>query len=529
MSGALAGDLAGLMTAEAYPHAVGRIELVQTHISWVLLTGEYAYKIKRPVRYAFVDLTSFEQRARLCAEELRLNRRFAPDLYIDVCPVTLRAGVARIGGSGEIIEHAVKMRQFAREEMLDRLLEAGRIEPRELREFGADLARIHADLPVARASDPWGAPERVSTVLLGNLRETGEALARLPARLSVADLQSAMEARLAATASLIASRKAAGKVRECHGDLHSRNVVRFGGRLVAFDCLEFEPAFRWIDVADEIAFLYADLRSEGGAAHAYEFLSGYLAATGDYEACRLIALYAAHRMVVRAKVTALTAADAGDEASRSQLQQQAAAYVQRAREELAERERILVLMSGLSGSGKTWLARRLGPRLEAIHLRSDVERKRLAGLPESGRTGSGIGEGLYSAAASAQVYEHLAQSAAHVLLGGFCAIVDATFLRRSDRTRFAQLAKDLGVPALLVQCEAPPSVLRERIEEREREGTDASEAGMDVLRWQLANAEPVGSDEGLRILRVETTRSDMLEELIREIEAVGDAGPAGSQ
>ena len=525
MTPVLPQPLAGLMKADAYPHPVGRIELVQTHVSWVLLTGSYAYKIKRPVCFPFIDLRSMERRRDLCKQELLLNRRFAPGLYVEVCPVTLQAGRARIGGGGEIIEHAVKMKQFAREDELYRLLDDGRIAPGELRDFGVALGRIHAGLPVAGPGDVWGEPERTSDVLLANLRESADALAGLHQREAVADLESEMRARLNAARPLMSARKAAGMVRECHGDLHSSNIVRVDGHLVAFDCLEFEPSFRWIDVAEEIAFLFADLRAGGRMAHAYEFLSGYLEETGDYQACRLLPLYAAHRMLVRAKVVALAAAEAGDGAERARLSERSIRHLQQARLELTSRRPLLVLMSGLSGSGKTWLARQLAPRLEAVHLRSDLERKRMAGLPPQSRSGSVIGAGLYAPQVSAQVYERLASSAADILAGGLDVVVDATFLRRAERERFARLAEELAVPALLVLCEAPPAVLRERIERREQEGVDLSEAGLDVLRWQQERIEMPDHEEGLPVIRADTTRTAIVESVLARIQQAGGIGP----
>src|SRR5262249_24143296 len=258
----LPGHLQALLSPWAYPHPVNAVQLIETHVSWVLLTGEFAYKIKRPVKHSFVDQRSLERRHFLYQGEVRLNRRFAPELCLGVCPITVCANEARIEGSGPAIEHAVRMRQFAREDELDQLLEAGTFEPYELELFGHELAQIHARLPVAPAEEQAHASGALAELVLHNLEEGTRAGRYLGWAADADALESALAALISATARLRSQRLAHGRVRECHGDLHARNIVRYGTRLLAFDCLEFDPALRCIDVADEIAFLLADL---GGA------------------------------------------------------------------------------------------------------------------------------------------------------------------------------------------------------------------------------------------------------------------------
>jgi predicted kinase len=274
--------------------------------------------------------------------------------------------------------------------------------------------------------------------------------------------------------------------------------------------MEFSEAFRWIDVADEIAFLVADLKAQGHAAHGHAFLSGYLAQSGDYDACRVLDLYEAHRALVRAKVTALGWTDLAQthEVDLGLARRQYGAYAGVAHAPLAPKRPILVLVGGLSGSGKTWLASRLAPLLGAIHLRSDVERKRLAGLVESARTGSPLGQGLYATEMTVRTYEQLSRCAEQVAGGGYPAIVDATFGRREDRARFRALAGRLRIPVRLLHCRASPEVLRRRIAQRHALGTDASEADLDVLRWQEAHVEPISTGEGLEALEVDTAAGD---------------------
>jgi aminoglycoside phosphotransferase family enzyme/predicted kinase len=521
--------LRALLRPAAYPHPVESIELVQTHVSWVLLTGHLAYKIKRPVQYPFVDLRSAERRAFLCREELRLNRRFAAELYLDVCDITSDEGEARIGGQGEVIEHAVRMVQFGREDQLDRLLAAGGADPAALETFGRSLADIHARLPVVPAHALWGRAESVRSVVLENLEQCARACAPYGDPRGLHALRGMLSAHLERSGASIDERRAAGRVRECHGDLHARNVVQRDGRLLAFDCMEFSDAFRWIDVADEIAFLLADLSALKHAAHAHAFLSGYLAESGDYDACRVLGLYEAHRALVRAKVTALGWTDLAQarEVDLGLARRQYEAYVGVAHAALGSKTPLIVLVGGLSGSGKTWLASRLAPLLGAIHLRSDVERKRLAGLPESARTGSPLQQGLYTQEASTRVYEHLAHCAEQVASGGYPVIVDATFARREDRARYSAMASRLGAAVRLLHCRALPGVLRQRVAQRHTRGSDASEADLGVLAWQEAHAEPVGTDEGLATIEVDTTRGDPEPSIDHLVAALRTAGGAG--
>ncbi len=516
MSDGLPLSLSALLLPAAYPHAVDSIELIRTHVSWVLLTGEFAYKLKRPVRYPYIDLTRAERREFCCREELRLNRRFAPQLYIEVCAITAAAGKARIGGDGTTIEYAVKMRQFRREDELDRLLASGELAPDELGIFGGALAAIHARLPTAGATDPWATAEQVSRGILENLAQCAQAADVFSDVARIEALRAPLQEQLVTLQQWMEARRRAGRVRECHGDLHTCNLVRWRSRLLAFDCMEFEPAFRWIDVADEIAFLLADLGARGYPDHAHRFLAGYLAASGDYQACRLLPMYQAHRALVRAKIIAVSARESDTANGAGQRQEWRRLTGFAATALTAHRSR-LFLTCGPSGSGKTWLADRLAPRLRAIHLRSDVERKRRVGLPPATRLQAEPAQGVYSPESTAAVYADLLAQVEDLLAGGRDAIVDATFGRREQRERFLERARQMGAWCLIIVCAAPVEVLHTRVATRCLAGGDASDADQAVLGWQLARHEALDATELARAVYAHTDEPGVIEDVMRQV------------
>jgi uncharacterized protein len=347
-------------------------------------------------------------------------------------------------------------------------------------------------------------------LLLENLAEFLDAAGRLGVPDAAAGLCEPYSARLEAARPWLETRRQSGRVRECHGDLHAGNIVRYGDRLRAFDCMEFEPAFRWIDVAEEIASLFMDLCARQSRPHAYAFVNGYFFQGGDYQACRVMRLYATHRALVRAKVAALRSLDACDEVARADGRAAHARYLACARTLVAGRPAQLILTCGLSGSGKTWLAERLVQRLGAIHVRSDVERKRLAGLGERQRSHAAPDEGLYAAEVNQRVYERLEECAAEALAGDFPVIVDATFQWRAQRARFRALAARHSAVLRVILCQAPQEVLEARIAARRSAAADASEADRQVLHLQQARFEPILPDESLAVIGADTTDADVV-------------------
>ncbi|HEU0278114.1 MAG TPA: AAA family ATPase [Rhodanobacteraceae bacterium] len=459
-------------------------EVLETHISWVLLAGDFAYKVKKPVRLPFADFSTLAARRHYCEEELRLNRRLAPQVYLDVVPITGRPDAPRFGGAGEALDYAVRMRRFAQDAMFDHLLAAGRLRPEHLDRLAERIARFHTEAPVTR-EPAFGTPERVLQPALDNFTEL-TAHADAGRRTALDRLAAWTRDAYRTLAPTLAARHRGGFIRECHGDLHLRNIVLLDDQPVPFDCIEFSDELRWIDVMSEVAFLVMDLLDRGQPTLAYRFLDAYLAHTGDYAGVAVLRFYLAYRALVRAKVHALRARQMGDDANESaRLQAATDHYIELADEVAHGAKPALIIMHGLSGSGKSRIAAALVKTLHAIRLRSDVERKRLFGLAATADSQSAVGAGLYGADASARSYNRLADLARPILDAGYPIIVDAAFLARAQRDSFRGLAHEAAVPFRIVDCHADPVVLRDRIAARATDTAEPSEATTAVLEHQL--------------------------------------------
>jgi len=471
------------------------VRVAETHISWVFLTGEYAYKVKKPVKFPFLDFSTLERRQRFCEEELRLNRRLAPQLYLAVVPIGGNDRAPRVGVE-PAIEYAVKMREFPEEARLDRVVVAGALAPEPLRAFGERLARFHAE------QAPLDPSQAAASALAGALENFDELRAALPARElhELAALRNWTEERAASIAPTIERRAALGRYRECHGDLHLENLLMYDGKILAFDALEFDPRLRETDVVSEASFLAMDLVAHGRADLGYEFLTAYLEASGDYDGLDVLRFYAVHLALVRTKVRALKAAQKSGTAGHSAL----APYLETARDFVAHRTPLLIITHGLSGSGKTHVTQALIGGLRAVRVRSDLERKRLHGLDASARSGSAVGSGLYDSGSTARTYSRLAEVAAAAVRNGFDAIVDATFLRRTERDALSRIAREHDARFAILDCVAPEEVLRGRVAARAAESRDASEASVAVLDHQLAEQDPLGGDEQRATISVPT-------------------------
>lgn len=503
-----------LLVATAFPHEVTELRLVETHISWVILTGELAYKIKKPVKLDFIDTSTRERRRHYCNEELRLNRRLAPELYLRVVPIARHGGLARVDAAGTAIEYAVCLKQFPPEAELPALLERDAVSLPEMLRLGETLARFHLQTPEFCGSNAAEATQRVYDTVLDNLQQLLEYAERNRTTPELRRLWDWTRSAIDAHEVTFEERTRGRRIRDCHGDLHAANIVRFNGRLVPFDCIDFDPQLRCIDVINDIAFLVMDLHSRHREDFAAALLSRYLEITGDYDGVRLLPFYAVYRALVRAKVDAIAA-----EQSRHLVDHYTNRMQRRVRTaiELMQRPQpILLLMHGLSGSGKSWLSERLVAPLHALRIRSDLERKRLLGTSPDV---SGFKRGNYAPEVSHRVYARLVECAESCLQGGFNAIVDAAFLDASDRELFTSLAERMSVTCAFISCQASPATLLQRVATRAEHGNDASEADRSVVRAQLRDFEPLESERH-RILQIDTENVDAVGTVVGFVRAM---------
>lgn len=481
-----------LLEPQRYPGAVARVELVQTHISWVLLAGEFAYKIKKPLKLPFLDFSTLAQRQRCCGDELRLNRRFAPDLYLGVIGLFNTPQDPHWSGEGAPIEYAVKMRRFDEASRLDRVCARGELQPGHLSDLADTLVAFHAAAAVAPPASRFGSASEVMAPARDNFSDLRRLLPEARVQTRLAALHTWTEAQFQQLAPLMEARKHAGRVRECHGDLHLANMVLIGGRVCLFDCLEFNEDLRWIDVANEIAFTYVDLLAHDQPGLATWFVNEVWSRSGDYEAAQLLRFYAVYRALVRAKVAAIrTTQTHGDD-------REALAHIALAERLAAPPPARLLITHGLSGCGKTVASNALlqhDVHASTVRVRSDVERKRLHGLAAAQSSGSGLDAGMYAADAHSHTYAHLRGLAGMLLRAGWSVVVDATFLKRADRDAFGALAQNVGVEFAVLAPQATAAQLRERVQARNALGMDASEATLAVLAQQMRILEPLGPDE----------------------------------
>jgi len=473
-----------------FPH---RSRIEETHISWVLLTGCDAYKIKKSLDLGFLDFSTLAARRFYCTEELRLNRRLAPDIYLDVVAIGGSPERPVLGGE-PAIEYAVHMRRFPRSAMMDRLLADGHITTVHIDRLATTIACFHAALPPAAADSPFGSPAAIESAVLENFAQLAPSLEASADLAMLEQVRRASLLEFAACEPLFRQRKADGCVRECHGDLHLGNIVLLDDTPVPFDGIEFSATLRWIDVISEIAFTVMDLMQRGQPQFAWRFLDKYLENSGDYSGVGVLRFYLAYRAMVRAKVAAIRA----NQEDAAQAPHELAAcrsYLALALDCLTRRHPALIITHGLPGCGKSTFAQIALERLGAIRIRSDVERKRLFGLAALADSRSQTGAGIYGEEATRRTYTRLHELARGLFAAGFPVIVDAAFLRHAERENFRMLAREMGAPFVIASLQADAAVLAERLAERRSRADDASEADAAVLRTLQAVQEPLQEEE----------------------------------
>jgi aminoglycoside phosphotransferase family enzyme/predicted kinase len=475
-----------------------RVSVIETHISFVILTGRYALKIKKAVSLGFLDFTTLAARHFYCHRELDLNKRVAPAIYLDVVPITGTAAEPRIGGDGPAIEYAVRMREFPQDALLTRVLARGELRASDVDDLAATVATFHASAAVATvAHESWrfASADSILDLAVRNFIEIEPSLELESDRLQLARLRRWTEREHAERNRWFTERQRRGFVRECHGDLHLGNIALTEGGVTIFDCIEFNDQMRWTDVMADVAFLTMDLQEHRRPDFAVRFLNRYLELTGDYDGMAVLRFYVVYRAMVRAKVACLRASQTADGDARHTCINDYRKYIGFAERASQATRAAVVITHGPAGSGKTTLSEGLVELAGAIRIRTDVERKRRHGLGSQFRSGSGLNAGMYSAEETNRTYASVARLARTISAAGYPVVVDGTFLQRRHRDRFLALAADLGVPFVIVDFVARAETLRDRVRRREKKVADTSEADVRVLEDQLDRQEPLTRDE----------------------------------
>ena len=501
-----------LQNPALYPHKVEYFKVIETHISWVLLTGYYAYKIKKPLNLGFLDFSSLEKRRHYCQEELRLNSRLAPDIYLDIVTISGTEKQPKLDASGTVIEYAVKMQQFEEDKTFDLLLAQNQLTHNHVKQTAKIIAAFHCGIESTVADTDFGSSDTIMQFVRENFTQILQ-LDGIEKPGGLTRLASWSEQQYTALLPFLKQRKQAGFIRECHGDLHLGNIALIAGQVVPFDGIEFNPSLCWIDVISEIAFLVMDLQDKQRHDLAFQFLNEYLQFSGDYAGLKLLHFYLVYRAMVRAKVNAIRASQSTSDKEHQQAIISYQGYLQLAKSYTQKSTPLMMIMHGVSGSGKSWLSEQIISRYQAIRIRSDVERKRLHNLSPQKNSHSGIASNLYSQTSSEMTYQHLLQLTVKIINAGYNVIVDATFLQQQQRKLFFQQAEQLQVPFLIVHTQANKQDLLKRIKDRAGQQGNVSEANQAVLENQFLHMQPLNDEEQKHSLSVETTQATLLSNL----------------
>lgn len=494
--------LKSLLKPDAYPEATTRVELLQTHVSWIFLTDSHAYKIKKPVDLGFLNFSTIDRRRFYCNEEIRYNRRLCPDIYIGVVELRQTNGCANFRDQGHVIDYAVKMKRLPAESMLDRLVMNNTVSIADIRDVARVIAEFHHTLPTSPAISEYGRPDRIRFNWIENFEQI------LPFENSTLPAPERQQIRswvlsfIEQNADLFAARIDNGFIRECDGDIHLENICLSGGKVYIFDCIEFSERFRCCDTTADLAFLLMDLDFRGRNDLSAEVLATYSDVSGDNIVPALLSFYKIYRAFVRGKVESLHSIDPDiNEQQRNNAITRAIRYFRLARGYI-ERSRLrptLFITCGLMGCGKSTLAAQLSFELGIPSYNSDTIRKQMAGIsPETGIRVA-FGQGIYSDQATQETYSELLTRAEEELKNGSSVIVDACFISRESRMLFANLAKSYAVSFVILFISCSEAINKRRLSDRSASGRSVSDGRAELLNLQRRLFEAPDNGEGLLI------------------------------
>jgi aminoglycoside phosphotransferase family enzyme/predicted kinase len=488
--GRLPPHVEALLLPSTYPHSVERVELIQTHISYVLLAGEYVYKVKKPVDMGFLDYTSLEKRKFYCEQEVQLNRRLCSDAYLGIVAITVENGTVSLDGKGEVVDYAVKMKRLPAERMMERLLERGTITSEMLERLTAKLATFHAEAETSEHIQSFGGLEAVAANWRENFDQTEPYIGQTISREQFERIRAYVDRFLVEDAWLLENRVKDDRIRDCHGDLRS-NAVCFEDGICVFDCIEFNDRFRYADTASDLAFLAMDIDFRGQPALSDEMVGLYLAQSLDTTLPLVLHFYKCYRAFVRGKVDGFQLDQPEIPAEQKAVAAEGARRYFALADEYASRATpaIVIALVGVTGSGKSYLGNALASRLGAVVISSDVTRKTLAGLDPKRQQPEPVDSGIYSPEMTDLTYAEMLLQAVSFLSRGKPVVLDASYLARQMRQRAREFAERAGVRFLAVECVADEPLVRERLQRRRSAVWSPSDGRWEVYQAQLKRAE----------------------------------------
>jgi aminoglycoside phosphotransferase family enzyme/predicted kinase len=484
-----------LQKTDLYSHKVNNFKVFETHSAWIIGTGAWVYKIKKNVNFGFLDYSSLEKRHFYCEQEVKLNALLTEGLYDSVVPIYGDELQPSFAGS-KVIEYAIKMREFPQENLFNQLLEDGKLTNALIFSLAEVLANFHQRTEKAENLSEFGHAEQLHQPTMENFSET---IALLKDPIKIKKLE--MLAELTQLAYLKAKpifvqRKTQGFIRQCHGDVYLKNIVFLDNKPVLFDRIEFNPAFMWTDTMADLGFLLMDLEENGATLAARQLRSAYMKFSGDYHGLQVLPYYSAYRAMVRAKVDQICLLqEAISPIEKEHYNKHYDVSLQLVQNYLSPKIPQLIILYGFTGSGKSTIAQSLLEQHDAIHLQADAERKRIFNQSLYTDTTADLHQGIYSAAHTEKVYQHLLEMTNYILAAGYTAIVDATFLAQPHRQLFQNLAQEKKVEFQIIHCTAPEAILRQRIVQRSSAKQDISNSTVDVLAYQMQHHDSLTENE----------------------------------
>lgn len=486
--------IAAMSLPEFYPAKPERVELLQTHISLIFIAGDVVYKVKKAVDFGFLDFTTLEKRQFYCGEELRLNRRLAPEIYLDVVEIVERPdGRLALNEPGLVVDYAVVMKKIPEERMLKKLLASGETSISVMERVARKVADFHRQAETGGKIDEIGGLETIRRNHEENFEQTLPFIDVTIPRYQYALIRSWALKFLEAQEGLFRRRVANHRIRDCHGDLHLEHICLLDPEIVIFDCIEFNERFRYEDVAAEAAFLAMDLDFNGCPEYGEAFVQAYISCSGDEEIRQLLNFYKCYYAYVRGKVVGFKIHDAAvSQKERDEARETASRYFDLAYTCAARLERpALILMTGLMGTGKSVLARSLASRLGAEILQMDVLRKEMLNIPVTDHHFAEFGQGIYADAVTRRTYAEALSRAEEMIRLGKSVIIDASYKRREERLKAKSAAGRLDADFYAIECRCPEDVLKERLEKRLSETGEASDGRWEIYQAQKKDFDPV--------------------------------------